>query len=294
MPITFIPHPNGPAIGVGVPMGWSSDFIGPLPRGTFWRLRLIGPGGENNIWLEATLGTASGFGGRYTPFIQSMNTGWNTTINIQQTIAHQAEAHVQVELVTPTGVVDSGTTGTTWDAQSGLGFQISQQVGASAGAFTQQDRQMLADALANTTVDMTDTTRPSDIRAVPVGRLFTQHPLVWNERVGPFVITGRGAISLDPGVNRGWYTGMRWFFTVIPPGWGMTPGAIDEFDNRPAQLVPVYVMESGEEIGSPILDVTTSGGWQDLNSGWGLSRIEYIVAPGWTVTVFMYRVIGSG
>lgn len=286
MPITVQPAPHLTTVGPGLQINLISDFIGPMPADAIWQVAItIQPDQVQPVLFYSKPCT-----GDFDALIVLNAEGWNETRQAWwPTQGGGINVHAQIS--TQTGIIDSGALSTTWDATSGVPWLLHAQ---AQGGFTEQDREQLALSVSNTIVDMTDTSLPTDIHSVPVGRLFTQHPLVWNERVGPFVITGRGAISLAPGVNRGWYTGMRWFFTVIPPGWGETPGAIDEFDNRPAQLVPVYVMESGEEIGSPILDVQTSGGWQELNSGWGLARVEYDVSPGWQLTVFMYRIIGSG
>jgi len=291
VPITFTPNPFGPQLGPGIPIGWSSDFVGPLPVGSFWHVMLY-QGSEPTInWYDVRIPTQSPFAGRWWPFTQ--NVGANQTVNINNTLEANQPAHVTVELNDGNGVVDSGTLSGTWDVLSGLPMQIEQKP-IGSGSFTAQDRQNLQLAVSQSAVDLTSTAVPTDLHTVPVGKLPGDVPLLWSERVGPFTLTGRGTLDLLGQGIRGIWTGMRWFYEVIPPQWGMKPGAIDEFQPRPAQLVPIFALGSGEEIGSPILDTNSSGGFSKLELFAFTGKIAYDVSPGWTVSLFMYRVIASG
>lgn len=142
MPISFPLNPNGAVLGPGLTISWSSDFVGPLPVGSEWEIDLRGDGGEEAIWIKALLGTQSPFGGHYTPFVQALNTGWNTSTQLGFTIRDGGPASATVQLRTPTGVVDSGTLSGTWDARSGLAQDLESTTGVSGG-FTQQDRLQL-------------------------------------------------------------------------------------------------------------------------------------------------------
>lgn len=291
MPITFTPNPNGPRLGPGVQIGFSSDLIGPLPQGTFWRVTLRGTGGELFPWIVWEKPTQSPFGGHWTPFL--LDPGSNLTTNVANTIQAGAAASATVELVTPTAVVDSGTLSSTWDATSGMPFVIDQRVGAQGGGFTSQDRQVLTDTLANTVVNFTQPQLPADPAATPLSRLPWLAPIGGSQRVGPILLTGRGSLQLGPGGVTGIFTGMRWFFTTIPEGFGFTPGAVDEFGRRLLQIVPVYGLGTTEEIGFPVLDSKASGEFYNFPVQPGLERLEYQVPPGVTVTLFLYKVLGT-
>ena len=291
MPITFTPNPFGPQLGPGIPIGFSSDFVGPLPVGSFWHVMLY-QGSEPTInWYDVTIPTQSPFAGRWWPFTQ--NVGASQTVNINRTLQANQPAHVTVELNDGNGVVDSGTLSGNWDVLSGLPMQIEQKP-IGSGSFTAQDRAQLNLAVQQSSVDLTSTAVPTDLHVVPVGKLPGDVPLLWSERVGPFSLTGRGTLDLLGQGIRGIWTGLRWFYEVIPPQWGMKPGAIDEFQPRPAQLVPIFQLGSGEEIGNPILDTNSSGGFERLELFAFTGKIAFDVSPGWTVSLFMYRVIASG
>lgn len=181
-----------------------------------------------------------------------------------------------------------------WDTTAGLGVQQYLQSTTTTGGFTQQDRDALLQVQAGMTVDLTSLPVPTDLTSVPIGNMPGQPPMVWSERVGPFNLVGRGKLTPGSSGVRGTWTGLRWFYEAVPPGWGMKPGAIDIFDNRPAQLVPIIRLLNGEEIGQPILNTDSSGGFQDLWGVWWSGDVAYDVAPGFTVSLFLYRLIGSG
>jgi hypothetical protein len=292
VPITFTPNPNGAVLGPGIQIGFQSDFVGPLPVGSFWRVRLYtGSEPSSSTWVQTDIPTQSVFGGHYTPFIRQ--TGESSIITVTNTITDGVPAHADVELHDPSSIQDSGTLSAPWSSTSGL-TQIIQAQGSGQGGFTAEDRANLQLAVDNSTVDLVSTSVPTDLTSVPAGRLPGDPPLLWSERVGPFQLVGRDVLDLPGSGQHGIWTGLRWFYGVIPPGWGMTPGAIDEFDARPAQLVPIVALQDGEEIGTPILDTNQSGGFQKLSPFDFTGKIAHDVAPGWSVSLFMFRVIGSG
>ena len=291
MPITFTPNPNGAVIGPGIQIGFSSDFVGPLPVGSFWRIRFYTGSEPLNAWLQVDVPTQSPFGGHVTPFIRQP--AESSIVTVTNTISDGTPAFANVELHDPSSVLDSGTLPANWSSTSGL-TQVIQATGSAQGGFTAEDRANLQLAVQQSAVDLTSTAVPTDLHTVPVGKLPGDVPLLWSERVGPFSLTGRGTLDLLGQGIRGIWTGLRWFYEVIPPQWGMKPGAIDEFQPRPAQLVPIFQLGSGEQIGNPILDTNSSGGFSKLDLFAFTGQIAYDISPGWTVSLFMYRVIASG
>lgn len=291
MPITFLPNPNGPRLGPGIQLSFSSDFVGPLPSGSFWRVSLTGAGGDNSPWIVWEKPTQSPFGGRWTPFLPDL--GAQLTTRVDLTLQAGQTAHAQAELVTPTGVIDSGTITANWDATSGMPTVIDQRVGTQGGGFTVSDRQQLALAVSNTMVDLTTPAQPVDPSKFPLSRVPFIAPILGAQRVGPFSLTGRGSLSLASISSTSIWMGMRWFFETLPPGFGFTPGAIDEFERRIVQLAVVYSIGTGEQIANPVIDADQSGGFLDFPVQPGLTAIEYQVAPGCTVSLFLYRVLGT-
>ena len=210
-------------------------------------------------------------------------------------IPDQTPCDLDIEVEVNGIIAESAQVPIVWNPTVAMGMQqyVIGQTQLTAG-FTAQDRAQLNLAVQQSSVDLTSTAVPTDLHVVPVGKLPGDVPLLWSERVGPFSLTGRGTLDLLGQGIRGIWTGLRWFYEVIPPQWGMKPGAIDEFQPRPAQLVPIFQLGSGEEIGNPILDTNTSGGFERLELFAFTGKIAYDVSPGWTVSLFMYRVIASG
>lgn len=287
MPITVHPGPGGLVLGPGVLVSWTSDFVGPVPTGTVWDLHWFEGAEPNLAWLHELIATGTAANGSSIPFV--VQAGKQSTIATPNTIRTGAPAHLSVELRTPTGVVDSGTFSANWDTSAGIAQQLLTQSQAVQGGFTVEDRAQLALAVSNTMVDLTAPALPVDPSAFPISRVPFISPITAAERMGPFLLTGRGSLPLAPLGPLSIFMGMRWFFAGLPPGFGFTPGAIDEFERRIVQLVPVYTIGSGEEIGEPVIDATQSGGFYEFPVQAGLVRIEYQVAPGCEVSLFMYR-----
>lgn len=148
MPIVVHPGPGGLVLGPGVPINWSSDFIGPLPTGSTWELHWFEGTEPTNPWLTEVISNPTVFSGSTTPFVSNANK--NMTINVANTIRTGANAHVEIELRSPTGVLDSGTFSATWDTSAGIATQLLQTQGTVQGGFTAQDRVDLQTTLART------------------------------------------------------------------------------------------------------------------------------------------------
>lgn len=286
MPITVQPAPHLTTVGPGLQINLRSDFIGPFPSDAVWQVALtVQPDQVEPVLFYTRPCTG--------PIISLMvlhAEEWSETRQAWWPNAG-GQINVHAQIATQSGVIDSGALSSTWDATSGIGWMLQ---ASAQGGFTAEDRAQLQLAVDQTTTNLLVQGVPTDLTHVPVGRLPNGPPIPWGERVGPFNLQGRGVLDLPAQGVGGYFMGIRWFYTVIPPGWGMTPGAIDEFDGRPAQLVPIWRLESGEEIGSPILNTSTSGGYEPLSQFGFTGKIAFDVAPGWTTSVYVYRILGSG
>lgn len=149
MPINITPPPGLNAIGPGLVIGLQSNFVGPLPSGSFFNLSVFQHTTENVIWEEnlPTTGTIVG--------LQLMtNQGQGAT-----TVSAAAKTGDTTDVVaklqeTPSTVIDSGTVQLPWDGQSGLGQQAialsSQQGSGTGGGLTDQQAQQLAETHQST------------------------------------------------------------------------------------------------------------------------------------------------
>lgn len=290
MPITIQWPTAGAQFGPGTFVDASSDFIWTDHPNARWQVGIISEDGQFIVERQAFFASSP-----ITYWFLTNNRATSTTT--QSTVpwpVADTPVTVQIEIADPDQVYETASTQARWNPTFQLGWQQYLQQTTTTGGFTAEDRANLQLAVDGVTVDAFDHTVPADLHSIPIGKLRGQYPLVWNDRVGPFILTGRGRLNLQAAGVSGLWTGFRWFYTVIPPGWGMTPGAIDEFDNRPAQLAAVYILASGEEIADPILDTNSSGGFQALQLDFTTQSMLYDVAPGFSVTLFMYRLIGSG
>lgn len=123
MPITITPTQPGAFLTPGGGIQAQTDFIGPLPAGTTWDVHLLAASpSEQEIWtttivsqqhvVQTTLLTSRGdiaaTSGFYVP-------------------AQAEQTRLEVNLRTPSGVIDTGIITAPWDATRGLGIQSQEQ-----------------------------------------------------------------------------------------------------------------------------------------------------------------------
>jgi hypothetical protein len=120
VPITITPAPPTNFVGYGIFVSLTSDFVGPLPSGSFFRLTLSSdPEGDVPILIQT---------------IPTLNPGLETQIGSEQSgqsytsgqnaVAVGATVHVLAELHSPTATIDSGVTTATWQPTTNLGQHI--------------------------------------------------------------------------------------------------------------------------------------------------------------------------
>lgn len=281
---TVIDLPGPGVVGPGIPINLRSDFIGPLSQDASWHLIVYTGLNLEFRYVEMVVKAFT---------VQQPVWLWSDP---QQSIVATSTAQpaagdnirIVAELHESSGIVDTGSTTAPWNPTLGLGLQAVLRPTTGTGGFTAQDRADLQATKAGVIVDLSDHSVPNPANGIPLSRLPGALPVVWGRRTGPYLLTGRGVLDLPAVVGATVYVGMRWFYTVVPADWGMTPGAIDEFEGRPAQLVPIMRLDSGEEVGNPIMDTNTSGGFYAFDVGFFSGKIAYDVGPGVQVSLFIY------
>lgn len=139
MPIN-IELPTSGTVGPGQLLRISTQVFGPFPTDTRWRLRIgTDPEGINPLFTitipfdEVRIATTQ---------LYNFNQGETVLQLPLSQPAHGQAVHVIAELVTDTGVMDSGAVTTTWDATSGLGAQIYASPSGQGGLTDQQAQQL--------------------------------------------------------------------------------------------------------------------------------------------------------
>jgi hypothetical protein len=144
VPITVTLNPPNHEVGPGFSIQLSSDFIGPLPIGSTWRVRGCTDVEFRNALIDIQV-PAPGhqYGGNWLNWDQSFTAATN------QTAAAGTTVHVQAELLNQSFVViDSGVADGVWQPSAGLGVQAflnTKQQGQGGGALTPEQNQLLVD-----------------------------------------------------------------------------------------------------------------------------------------------------
>jgi len=119
MPITVTPAPPGTLVGPGIAITLSSDFIGPLPDGSEYQIFITGIPDEFLIWQEHV----PWFPGTRTYWLGTQSEG-GISLPTTRTVDAGQSVSINVDLVEPTGTVDTGSATATWQPTLGLGAQI--------------------------------------------------------------------------------------------------------------------------------------------------------------------------
>jgi hypothetical protein len=151
VPITIqLPTPAG-VISPFTVIRYSSDFIGPLPVGSFFRVQVYGtpePGPSNNSY-QADPPTQLPAGNI---ILYDANATYPTTLSGEIAFQDGAQTHITVELHSPSAVLDSGTITAPW--QSTAGEQIlPSQIQAQGGGLTDVQATELTQTHASTFTD---------------------------------------------------------------------------------------------------------------------------------------------
>lgn len=174
MPIV-IEVPVSGTVGPGQLIRFTSDFIGPLPTNTSWRIKIGTEADTTNPFLTI-LKPAGGIPIGTTQVLIFDQGEVVSTLPLSQPIGG-ATVHVNAELVTDTGVIDSGTRTAVWDATTGLGQQVF-QLQSTGGGLTTGEHELLVATERRSQVlgEPTDLTinTPSGLVTSTLARLFSR------------------------------------------------------------------------------------------------------------------------
>jgi hypothetical protein len=143
--ITWITPVSGQPFGPGFHVSVSSDFIGPLPQGSFWDIRLLpdpeSPESNRWGWKITTTGPSTDGVLGFDEGIRALEPGESDLVHGQDAFL---QARLMQDIIT---VLDSGTIPVRADFTTGVPFLYG---GATAtGGFTENDRIMLAQVNAS-------------------------------------------------------------------------------------------------------------------------------------------------
>ena len=225
MTITVAYPISGGPLGPGYEVSASSNFIGPLDPGSFWRLRLMGNDELNPIWVthdypsqSLTIGATLGIQGNQ---IQGV-------VDPFLTIGQGHPGRLLLELHSSVGVVDSFTQPIVMDAAGGIPTLLRyMQQGQAQGGFQQSDRQVASDTQTGVQSVLSGIQTTMQTITGPIlqtlGEFFSGRTF----QIGPRESLTRGVVCTDTTVSLGidvWY-GIELELTTIPDFYAFTgPG----------------------------------------------------------------------
>lgn len=149
MPITITPTEPGGFIGLGLPIGLASDFIGPIPSGSTWSLGI----GTNSSDIAPNMLFSIPVSGNPTVTrlpVRFVIAGALTTSWLTDGVA----AHVDSKLIDNTNhVLDAGNTTIPWAGTQAVPEQLRQTTIPAGSGLTQEQAQQLSEVHASTFLD---------------------------------------------------------------------------------------------------------------------------------------------
>jgi hypothetical protein len=242
VPIT-INLPTGDYVGPGLPIQVVSDFIGPLPSGSFFRFIVARDVELTEIIWRKEVPTI-GNGTLTVPYDD-----WPLIGDFPPAESAIGPTSLTLDVGLVQGgsntVVDSGTTSVHWDATTGLPRIITSLTAASAQVLSPTQSQELADVHASTTMQLG---ADAGSWLGNLAGLISRPPLLLL-KVGPSigVFSGDGVLPA-PAHLSGLDFGLYWVFVRLPPGIGLKGGAIVEYQWRVLQLAVEHTLASGPVI----------------------------------------------
>lgn len=236
MPITITLPPPGTSIGPGYLIGLTSDFIGPLPTGTTFHVRISShpEGTPNVIWqIIPTQGTQIQVlvGDRFTV----------TTSSQQQTVPAGSNVHVVAELVTSSQqVIDSGVTDVpvTYDPTTMLWQHVNQNTGTGGGLTGDQATQLQE---THNAVLRAWQVSAGLLQSTPIGGLISHpDPNLLRLHNPPFILRGRGFLTGLPPLGLAEVWGLQFVVTLRPTGAGLIDGNVPYYQYRVVEFCAEY------------------------------------------------------
>lgn len=289
MPITItLPLPDS-RIGPGLQVGLSSDFVGPMPSGSEWKLTVATDAEfTHQMWIE------------FHSFVVSP---WEVFLLVQQGLSFEGPRympgagttiHLQAELINGSSfaVEDSGVVTGVWEPTAGLGLQIAQQAMTTGGLTVEEhDAVLLAAANTQLAVPTNASGGVSIIQTIGqvLGSLGNRE---LHHRHASMLISGQGSIARGSGAFRSDAMGIEWYWNTIPPGFGYRHGSVAEYFNRIVQFRLIKEDGAGLLYQDEVLDVNAEG----QRFAWGLTvpvTLEWYVTPGCVVLLY-FTVVAPG
>lgn len=282
MPITITlpPGATGPLLGPGVGYGVSSDFIGPLPQGSYFDFRVSeDPEGVQECFGWVVFVSGVQFSGNVLADATA-----SVELGNQHILQDGDTGHLLVTLHSPTSTLDSGAVTVTWDETVGMGQQILlKPSGTVQGGFTETDRQEAAQTQLAVSTEVQSQTNPALRVPMDLAALVGHIPV---QRLGAFecqLYTGRGRLTRPQFGLPVFAFGIRWRIEFVPPNFGRRDGALLEYIERVAQLVKISRDINGNLFVDDVEDIFSTGG----TMAWAWNNfpveVQYDVTPGCTV-----------
>ena len=281
MPITITPAPPAGVVGPGIPIDFSSDFIGPLPSNTVWDVA-INTDAEGAFTYYRVL---IPFDGKQLFWVPMQDLDENVLTTFAQP-AHASQVYVSAQINVGGTIVDSGTVQKQFDATTGLAplqRAWSQRIQAGGeGGLTPPQAAQLTDIWD--WVQRVFTYGVSSLVSTPLGALIT-HPPVESLGLSPEVDfwSGRGAATHPGPIGPVSAYGLSLELWESPPVLGFKDGWVQEYEVRLIQVATTHLTANGSvEYVSELLDLNVNRTvW--LWRNFAPNRILYDVAPGVTI-----------
>lgn len=279
MPITITPLPPNGIVGYGIPIRVQSDFIGPLPTGSTFRIIFSTDAeGDNIVYSEYTPVTGVG------PYdlipFTAETTGWQGPVAMP---LQGTSVHVLAELSDGSSVIDTGATTGTWDPTTGIPYLLKTYQNAAPASFTATDRETLNATLAGIRVNVPALAGIGGVVARTLGDLFGGSiPPDLTHRHDSMLVSGQGAIALGTEPFRVDSLGFEWHWNTIPEAWGELIGDPDELERRVVQWRLIAQDNSGQLYQRDVIDSNFDG----VRHVWGIDQpvtLEWYVTAGCVV-----------
>lgn len=282
MPITFeIPEPNQP-FGFGFRMRFQSDFIGPLPEGSFWTVTIFSP-------VESEVPRFSMIYRTNNPAFDGIHGDLDTDAFIPHAVSDLVDgqpARLEVKLTqAPSTVIDQTSQPIIIDWQTGMPklLDLARRYATQTGGFTQADREVQAEIRKASFVPFVNALgQASDLA---LSSFTWQPPSQFLRRSAPFLISGSGVLTRPAGQTIVRAYGIQWNWEVLPPGFGRVYGRVDEYANRMVQFVVIRRDQANELYVDRIYDENTEGHFLQWGNQFP-TEVQYYIAPGVTLRCF--------
>jgi hypothetical protein len=285
VPITILPIPT--FVGPGTSLFVSTDFIGPIPNDASWIAQVYSPHDAENpaaYWTLLTNGLRTGVMENYQGQFSAQNganvqTGEACTLRIVLQESNGQE------------IDESDRLPVTWDGSGQLARWIQHQPQAEGSGLTAEEHTWLD--TTQQAVQQGLQTATGAILSTPIGSIIA-HPDVrfLNFHTPCTTLTGRGRLSPPGPVGFGNVYGIVTSFEVVPEGFGLRDGLVQEYLTRVVQLVAfTKTNDATTEYITEVHDVNADGEvW--LWSLYDPSSVGYDVTPGCRVSVCFLTVAG--